>query len=152
MNTQTKSKCCNADYLFAHTNEGRGYFQCQSCFNECGTANTPEKTPWQAILLASACPHCGADINQQYVDDVFRRVAKEAYKKGYIDGGIAEIEANATADITIAQEKVEQIRAQERDKAFIALLDWAKNEHSVSYGETAKTYERVIDHVYQLTK
>jgi hypothetical protein len=73
---------------------------------------------------------------------------EEAYKRGQL----AEIEANATADITIAQEKVEQIRAQERDKAFIALLDWAKNEHSVSYGETARAYARVIDHVYHLTK
>jgi len=40
------------------------------------------------------------------------QVRKESYKKGYIDGGLAEIEANAVSDITIAQDKVEQIRTQ----------------------------------------
>jgi hypothetical protein len=51
----------------------------------------------------------------------------EAYKRGQL----AEIEANATADITIAQEQVEQIRRQERDRIWHEHLGLGKDIREV---------------------
>jgi hypothetical protein len=45
---------------------------------------------------------------KDYVDAILTTAIEEAYKRGRL----AEIEANATADITIAQDKAEQIREE----------------------------------------
>jgi hypothetical protein len=70
-------------------------------------------------------------IPQSMIDQQVVLAESEAYKKGYIDGGIAEIKANATADITIAQEKVEQIRQQERDRIWHEHLGLGKDIREV---------------------
>jgi flagellar biosynthesis/type III secretory pathway protein FliH len=65
-----------------------------------------------------------AFIEEEIREEAYNRGAKEerpkAYAQGYEDGykrgQLAEIEANATADITIAMDKVEQIREEAYDR------------------------------------
>jgi hypothetical protein len=58
-----------------------------------------------------------AESELQFVIAFIEEEIEEAYKRGQL----AEIEANATADIAIAKEKVEQIRAEVRkeERAFM---------------------------------
>ena len=79
-------------------------------------------------------------------------VANEAYKKGYIDGGIAEIEANATADITIAQDKAEQIREEAVRIELEELREWAITYRSLSSGEEASAFTKVVERINMLIK
>ena len=70
-------------------------------------------------------------------------VAEEAEARGFARGQLAEVEANAVSDITIAKEKVEQIREEaldgrkeEMDKAYEAgrwsaleeVVEWCTKE------------------------
>ena len=58
-----------------------------------------------------------------------------ALKEAYELGQLAEIEANATADITIAKEKVEQIREEAyelgRKEALANVGEWVKKRQEV---------------------
>ena len=64
---------------------------------------------------------------KDYVDAILTTAIEEAYERGRL----AEIEANATADITIAQDKAEQIRAEARREERKDLVEWMCNTKGV---------------------
>lgn len=79
---------------------------------------------WE-LFKCEAVEKAKAEWDGHTSQDVARRLREHLTNfDGYDAGRLAEIEANATADITIAKEKVEQIRKEARREERANLVEW----------------------------
>ena len=77
--------------------------------------NIEERVQHYASSYSGILPNVLIESSKEWWRKELEEVAEEAEKRGFARGQLAEIEANAVSDITIAKEKVEQIREEALD-------------------------------------
>jgi len=110
--------------------------------------NIEERVQHYASSYSGILPNVLIESSKEWWRKELEEVAEEAEKRGFARGQLAEIEANAVSDITIAKEKVEQIREEGRREEREKLVEWVEYYFQNDRG----IRDEIINHIDCLTK